>query len=186
MSRILMVLTALILMGCATGTPITDFTKRSVYYTWIDVSDIPGNNLQWFQARNLSDPENERYYGMGFEKVGDGYLIWHNGVTPGRYEFSKMALMSCLGILCTNTINEFDFGQPGTAPGKTSIGNPGVYFGGCHAFKQTKRGFFRPGEFDTRRTKCKVSKNKMLSIMLKHAPKDHPIVAQRISRAMGG
>lgn len=185
MTRFLMLLSALVLMGCAGGTPIQDFSNRSVVYTWIDVSDIPGNRMQWFNMRNLSVPENERYYSTGFEKVGDGYLIWHNGFNPGRYEFDKMALMSCLGLLCTNTINEFDFGPPGTAPGTVRVGNPGVYFAGCYAFKQTKRGFFRPGEFDTRKTGCKVSKQKMLSIMLKNAPPDHPIVAQRIQRAMG-
>lgn len=186
MSRILMVFTALILMGCATGTPITDFSKRSVYYTWIDVSDIPGNNLQWFDVRNLNVSKGERYYGLRAEKVSDGYLLWHHGVNPGRYEFAKMSLMSCLGFLCGNTINEFDFGAPGTAPGKATVRAPGVYFGGCHAFKQTKRGFFRPGEFDTRQVKCKLSKRQMLSIILKHAPEDHPIVGQRIKRAMGG
>ncbi len=183
MSRFLLVAFSLILMGCAGGgTTITDYSKRSVVYSWIDVKDIPGNRMTSFMMRNLSAPLQERYYDMGWEKMGSGYLVWHNGFLPGQYEFHLTRMMSCAGPICTNTINEFTFGPHGAGIGATRVGNPGVYFAGCFALKRTKRGFFRPGEFDTRKTACGASKSQMLSIMLKSA-KD-PLVAQRIRGAM--
>ena len=159
-----------------------DFSKRSVVYTWVDVKDVPGNRMTAFMMRNLSVPKNARYYDMGWEKMGSGYLIWHNGFNPGQYEFHWTRMMSCAGPICTNTINEFTFGAPGSGIGKTRVGPPGVYFAGCYALKRTKRGFFRPGEFDTQKANCDASKGQMLTVMLKSA-KD-PLVAQRIRSAM--
>jgi hypothetical protein len=184
-ARFLMVILSVVLMGCAGGTPITDYSKRSVVYTWLDVSEVSGNNLNLFMMRNLRAPKDEKFYSMGWEKLGNGYVIWHNGFDPGSYEFHKMQLMSCLGVFCTNTINEYDFGPDGTAPGKLRVAGPGVSFAGCYALRKTKRGFFRPGEFDTRKSRCGASRQQMLSIILKSAPAEHPIVTQRIRRAMG-
>lgn len=182
LNRFLLLGLVIFLMGCAGGTPVTDFSKRSVVYTWVDVKDIPGNRLTGFMMRNLTGPADERYYSMGWEKLGSGYLIWHNGFLPGRYEFHKMQMMSCAGPICTNTINEFTFGRPGTGIGRTDVGTPGVAFAGCYAFKRTRTGFFRPGEFDTRKAPCGASRAQMLQIILKSA-KD-PTVAARVRAAM--
>ena len=75
MSRILFAILAFVLVGCAAPSKITDFSQRSVAYAYIDLSDIPGNKLQGFQMRNLSVPMDERYYPMGWEKVGNGELF---------------------------------------------------------------------------------------------------------------
>ena len=184
MARFLVIALSLVLMGCGGGEKITDFSKRSVVYSWIDVSDIPGNKLVMYEMRNLSAAQSEKYYGMGYEKVGSGYLVWHNGFAPGRYELHRLQTMACAGPLCTNTINEYGFGPEGTSSIRTIVNGGDVQFAGCHAFKRTKRGFFRPGEFDTRKTACGASKRQMLSIMMKSVPAEHPIVAQRIRRAM--
>lgn len=182
MARFFVVALSLFLMGCATGTPIKDFTNRSVVYTWIDISDIPGNKLTFYQMRNLSAQGNERYYQMGWEKLGNGYLVWHQGFAAGRYEAHRLATMACAGPLCTNTINEYGFGPNGTSPIKTLVKGGDVHFVGCYKFSQTKRGFFRPGEFDTRKTTCGASKRQMLSIILQNA--QDPVVVSRVKRAM--
>lgn len=182
MARLLAITLSLFLMGCATGTPIKDFTNRSVVYTWIDVSDIPGNKLMMFEMRNLSAPQQEKYYQMGWEKLGSGYLVWHQGFNAGRYEAHRLQTMSCAGPLCSNTINEFGFGPDGTSTIKTLVKGGDVHFAGCYAFKRTKRGFFRPGEFDTRKAACGASKRQMLSVILQNA--ENPVVVQRIQRAM--
>lgn len=186
MARLFVIAISLVLMGCAGGQKITDYSKLSVVYGWIDIRDIPGNTLNSFTMRNLSAPRNERYAVMGWEKMGNGYLVWHNGYPPGRYELDTMQTLTCAGsfVLCAGNINEYGFGQDGTSPVRTIVNGPGVKFIGCYKFSRTKRGFFRPGEFDTRKTNCGASKQQMLSMMLKSAPPEHPIVAERIRRAM--
>ena len=182
MHRLFLFMTLLVLAGCAGGQKITDFSDRAVYYSWIDVSEVPGNRVTGFEIRNLSAPEDERYYSIGWEKMGDGFLVWHQGVTPGRYEYSKMWMMSCAVIICTNTINEFDFGPEGSGVGSTAITGPGqVVFAGCYAFRRTKRGFFRPGEFDTSATRCGVSQDAMLAVISENAT--DAMVKQRIEAA---
>lgn len=173
---------SLILAACSVGTPITDFEKRGIYYTWVDAGAVSGNKMAGFQVRNLSVPQNERYYQLGWEKLGKGFLVWHYGVKPGRYEFDKMWMQSCAGPICTNTINEYSFGRLGSGIGSAMVKQPGqVVFGGCYAFKRTKRGFFRPGEFDTRKSACGVSKSQMMAVLMKHAK--HPINKQRLQAA---
>ncbi|MDJ0638305.1 MAG: hypothetical protein QNJ20_05690 [Paracoccaceae bacterium] len=183
MRYLILTIIAVVLAACSGGEPITDYEKRSVFYTWVDAREISGNRMTGFQIRNLSAPSDERYYGMGWEKLGTGYLVWHNGVTPGRYEFSKMWMMSCAGPLCTNTINEYSFGPLGSAVGTTRVSQPGkAVFAGCYAFKRTKRGFFRPGEFETRKAPCGASKAQMLRTMMPFAK--HPMTKQIIQNAM--
>ena len=184
MPRILLFSFVLILSACAGGNKITDFEKRAVFYTWIDVSEIPGNKMTFFQMRNLTAPQSERFYPMGWEKVGSGFVVWHAGFSPGQYEFDRMQMMSCAGPLCTNTINEFTFGKAGSGVGRAKVAQTGVTFGGCYAFKRTKRGFFRPGEFDTRKATCGASRKQMLSAIYPRAAKTDPLIAQRIRSAM--
>ena len=172
----------LILTACAGGQKITDFENRAIYYTWVDASAVSGNKMTGFQMRNLSAPQNERYYQMGWERLGKGFLVWHYGTRPGQYEFDKMWMMSCAGPICTNTINEYSFGRPGSGIGAARIAQPGqVVFGGCYAFKRTKRGFFRPGEFETRKAACGASKAQMMNVLMKYAK--HPTNKQRLAAA---
>ena len=73
MARFLVIALSLVLMGCGGGQKITDYSKRSIVYSWIDVSDIPGNKLVMYEMRNLSAAQSEKFYGMGYEKVGNGF-----------------------------------------------------------------------------------------------------------------
>ncbi|MBT8455060.1 MAG: hypothetical protein HKO95_06280 [Rhodobacteraceae bacterium] len=116
MARILMVVMSVILMGCASGTPINDFSTRSVVYGWLDIGQVSGNRLVGVSIRNTRTGAEEQYYDIGWEKLDGGYLIWHNGVQPGQYEFNKIQTMACLGVMCGNTINEYEFGALGSAP----------------------------------------------------------------------
>ncbi|MBT8476865.1 MAG: hypothetical protein KJO78_15490 [Alphaproteobacteria bacterium] len=184
MARILMVVMSVILMGCASGTPINDFSTRSVVYGWLDIGQVSGNRLVGVSIRNTRTGAEEQYYDIGWEKLDGGYLIWHNGVQPGQYEFNKIQTMACLGVMCGNTINEYEFGALGSAPGKVTVRSPGVYSMGKYTLKTTRRGFFRPGEFDIRETVGGPSRREMLGVMVQYAPEEHPVVAQRIQRAM--
>ena len=186
MARILMILMSVILMGCAGGTPIKDFSNRSVVYGFLDIGDVSGNRLVGISLRNTRSGVEEQYYDFGWEKVDGGFVVWHNGLLPGQYEFNKISTMSCLSVLCSNTINEYNFGAFGTAPGKVTVSNPGVYtFGKWKLITTKKTGFFRPGEFDVRRTNGGPSKGQMLTILAQNAPAEFPVVGQRIQRAMG-
>ncbi len=173
---------AIFLLSACAAPKITDYSDRAVYYAWVDISDISGNSMTGFQIRNAMGPANEAIYDIGYQKMGNGYLVWHQGLTSGRYEFSKLLAMSCAGPLCTSTINEYGFGPRGSGIAAVSVTKPGVVFGGCYAFRKTKTGFFRPGEFDTSRTACGASNNQMLKYMFDNA--NDPLVRQRIQAAM--
>ncbi len=182
MRYLMLIVMAVVLTACSGGQRITDFEKRSIFYTWVDARAVAGNKMTGFQIRNLSVPKDERYYQMGWEKLGNGYLVWHYGVKPGRYEFDKMWMMSCAGPLCTNTVNEYNFGQLGSGVGSTRVAQPGqVVFGGCHAFKSVKNGLFGPRQFETRKAACGASKAQMMAVLSKYA--EHPINKQRLAKA---
>lgn len=173
-------------MGCSIGggKPVNDFTNRATIYGWINVDKISGNHLFSMSMRQYAPRSEEPFYGMGIKKFQGGYLIWQHAAKPGtRIEFSSMSLQSCAAIICSNTINEYDFGPFGSAPGKVDVPRPGVFYIGNWALVRTKRGFFRPGEFDTRRVRSGPSQAQLLAELMKTLPEGHPIVGQRIQAA---
>jgi hypothetical protein len=174
------------LVACGPGgTPVTDFTSRSTIYAWVDVSDISGNHMFSATIRKYQPMSDAPFLPMGIEKFEGGYLIFSHAAIPGNWEWHGMALQTCAAIICGNTINEYNFGPFGSAPGKTQVSNPGVYYMGNFKMKTTKRGFFRPGEFDMARTRGGPSKSQLLAKLMSTTPEGHPIVAQRLQRARG-
>ena len=64
-------------------------------------------------------------------------------------KFHRLQTMACAGPLCTDTINEYKPASDGSSAVKAAVKGGSVHFAGCYAFKRTKHGLFRPGEFDT-------------------------------------
>lgn len=187
MLRYLAIAALAIITACApTGERITDFSTRSTVYGWLDVDEIQGNHLYSMVMRQYAPESDLPYIHMGVKKMEGGYLFWHHGFPNGAFEFDVLRLQSCLAVICSNTINEYAFRPFGTAPGKVSVRQPGVYYAGNFELETTKRGFFRPGEFDVRKTRSGPSRAQLLAALAGTAPKDHPVVDQRLRRAMGG
>jgi len=187
MPRILLFCLAFVLAACGGGNQvITDYSNRAVTYAWLDVTEIPGNTVQYFGMRNLSAPKNERYYPMGSDKMGKGVLVFHAGFAMGRYEFDALHLASCIGNRCKRDINTFDFGPLGSGIGTTLVTKPGVKFAGCWKMVRTKRATAREsGGFETKKIRCPYSQRQMLGKMLPRFEQiEQPLPAQRIRAAM--
>jgi len=166
MKRIILIAITLMLAGCAGGgKPITDFNDRSVVYAWLDVSEISGNNLFSASIRQYSPQSDEPYLGMAIKKHNGGYLIYHYGASPGSWELNSLSLQSCLAIICTNTIKEYNFSNFADAPGQTDARRPGVHFMGAYALKKERGGLFRIGEFSVHKISG-PSKKAMLQVVL--------------------
>jgi hypothetical protein len=179
-------LAALFLSGCfGGGTPINDFSTRSTFYGWVDVSGIHGNHLYEVAMRQYSPQTDTPFYSMAVKKMDGGYLFWHHGGNPGAVEFDRMMLQTCAVIICGNTINEYTFDAYGDSPGKTRIGAPGVYFVGRYEMTKIRTGLFRAGAFDMTKTNKGPSQRAMLAELLSTTPEGHPVVDQRIRNAMG-
>ena len=69
----------------------------------------------------------ERVNDFGWDKLDGCFVVWHNGRLRGQYEFNGIQTMARLGPICTNQINEYDFGAYGSAPGKVTVREGGVY-----------------------------------------------------------
>lgn len=184
MKRFLILSFALLLSACmGGGKPITDFSDRSVVYGWLDVSEIQGNHLFSASIRQFSPPSDEPFLGMAIEKHAGGYLIYHYGAPRGSHELNKISLQSCLAVLCSNTIREYNFSAYGDSPGRVNTNRPGVHYMGAFKLVKERGGLFRVGEFSVHNVRG-PSKNGMLSVLLKDTPQGHPIVEQRIRAAM--
>lgn len=180
MIRYFMIAATVFLSGCiAGGKPIEDYADRSVAYAWIDVSEIQGNHLFSASIRQYSPPSDAPYYGMAIKKHEGGYLLYHHGISSGKYEFDQISLQSCLAILCGNTINQYSFSAFADSPGQINASRPGVYFMGAYELRKERGGLFRVGEFSVHKVSG-PAKSGMLQQVLADAPPDHPIVAQRI------
>ena len=184
MFRIAFIAAFVFVTGCVSGgKPITDYSDRSVVYGWIDVSEIQGNHLFSATIRQYSPPTDSPYYGMAIKKHAGGYLLYHHGVSRGKVELDQLSLQSCLGVLCSNTINQYSFSQFADSPGQVNVSRPGVYYMGAFALKKERGGLFRVGEFSVHRISG-PAKSGMLKQILADAPSGHPVVAQRIQAAM--
>ena len=186
MARYLMIVVAFVLAGCfGGGEEIDDFSTRTTVYGWVDVGDVRGNNLYSMTMRQYSPTSDKPYYHMAIKKFEGGYLFWHHGFASAAYEFDKMRLQSCLAILCSNTINEYQFGPYADAPGKTVVRGPSVkYVGSFRMNTESRGGLWRNGSFSIDRMRGGPSQAAMLREILGTGPEGHPVIDQRIRAAM--
>jgi len=127
MARFLLVVLSFVLMGCGGSTPIADFSNCSVAYRWFDVGKVSGNHFVGASLRNTRTGVSEQINDFGWDKLDGCFVIWHNDLLRGQYKFNGIQTMACLGPICTNQINECDFGADGSAPGKVTVREGGVY-----------------------------------------------------------
>ena len=183
MKRLCAMLVILFLAGCSTGTQVTDFTNRATVYGWVNVDKISGNHLFGMRMRQYSPQTEAPFYGMAFREFEGGYIFWNHGIEPGRIELHDMRLQSCLVVLCTNTINIYEFGDFGSAPGNVTVTGPSVNYIGNFALTPERTGLFKAPRFDATRTNAGPSRAKLLQFLRENASPEFPVIQQRLQSA---
>ena len=164
------------------GPPqITDFSDRSVVYVWVDVTEARGNKVVGGSFRNFAPGDGGGVYPVGVEKLGDGFLIYHEGIAAGPTKLNTVEAMFCIG-LCGNTINVYDFGNQGGNTAATTVRSRGVYDLGRYAIISQRTGLFSPRVFDVQRTSG-PSKRQILEFLLTIVGDDQkPVVQAALNR----
>ncbi|WP_375254456.1 hypothetical protein [Yoonia sp.] len=169
-----------LLAACATPQ-ITDFSDRSVVYVWVDVEQARGNKVVGGSFRNFAPGDGGGVYPVGVEKLGDGFLVYHEGIAPGPTKLGTVDAMFCIG-LCGNTINVYDFGNQGGDIAATTVRSRGVYDLGSYAIVSQRTGLFSPRVFDVQRTSG-PSKRQILQTLLPLVGEDQrPVVQAALDR----
>jgi hypothetical protein len=168
--------------AACTGPQITDFSDRSLVYVWVNVDEARGNRVVGGSFRNLSPGDGGGSYPVGVEKLGDGFLIYHEGIADGPTKLNSVSVMSCIGI-CSNTINVYDFGSQGGDVAAANIRTRGVYDLGRYAIVSQRTGLFSPGVFDVKATSG-PSKRQILEFLLPRVdPQQQRMVQAELNRS---
>ena len=162
--RSFLLLIGLTVLAACTGPQITDFSDRSVAYVWVNVDEARGNRVVGGSFRSFSPGDGGGIYPAGYEKLGNGYLIYHEGIANGPTKLNTVSAMFCVG-LCGNTVNVYDFGAQGGDVAAAIIRSRGVYDLGRYAIVSQRTGLFQPGRFDVQRTSG-PSKRQILEFLL--------------------
>lgn len=185
MARVYLIVAAFILTSClgVEYEKVTDYSTRSTVYGWVDVGDIRGNRMISIIMRQNRPETKYRYPHMAFRKFAGGYVFAHNALPNGSFQLHTMQLQSCLGILCNNTINEYNFGSQASGFGAVSVNKPSVYFLGNFELNKGKFKLFSPGTFDFKRASRGPSRKQLLGFIIKEMPSAQPVVNQRLRAA---
>lgn len=181
--RLALVLGAVLLAGCASGTRITDFTDRSVGYGWLDIKEVEANRLHDVSIYQFRPQTAEPYYPTAVKEFKGGYLYWTMALPNGSHKTVSASGQRCLGFLCSNTSYRYSFGKQGDEVGAVTIKSPGVYHLGSYNLKDVKTGFFEQGKFEVLPAGNAPSRREMLEEILKDA-QDTPVIAERIKREL--
>jgi len=182
--KVLVLGLALLMAGCAsTGTPITDYTNRSIVYGWLDIDDVDGNHMYAGYIRQFSPPTKEPYYSTYIDEFEGGYLVYFYGLPNGAFKLDSVKMQSCLGFVCSNTVYTYNFGTQGNVA-SVKIKKPGTYYLGSYKLAEEDTGIFEQSKFSVTKAKKGPSKKAMLKHILENAPNDHPVVAKRIEQSM--
>lgn len=186
MKRILLTAVILLLSGCVGGggEQVKDFTNRSTAYGWVNIDDVDGNHMYEAIVKQYRPKINAPYYFLAIKEFKDGFLFYTNALTNGAFKLDEVRAQSCFG-LCSNTYYTYNFGSQGSDIGTATIKQPGVYFLGNYDLVEEDTGFFEQGKFSIKQAANPPSQKEMLEVILADAPKDHPIVGQRIRKALG-
>lgn len=183
LKRLALVLSVVLLAGCASsGTPITDFTNRSVGYGWLNIKDVEANRLHDVTIYQFRPHTTEPYYETNIKEFKGGYLYWAMTLPNGSHKTVSASGQRCLGIFCTNTVYRYSFGKQGDDVGAVVIKSPGVYHLGSYNLKEVETGFFEQGKFDVVAATNGPSKRELLEEILKDA--DEPVIVERIKREL--
>lgn len=177
-----LLLPALLLAGCASGTRVTDFTDRSVGYGWLNIKDVDANRLHDVTIQQFRPHSAEPYYPTAVKAFKGGFLYWTMALPNGSHKTISASGQRCLGILCSNTSYKYSFGKQGDDVGAVVIRNPGVYHLGSYNLKDVKTGFFEQGKFEVVPASNAPSRRELLEEILKDA--DEPVIAERIKREL--
>jgi hypothetical protein len=168
------------LSGCAIEQ-ISDYSDRSVAYTWVNLDDAWGNRVTGGSFTNLAVPRDRNIYNGGVEKMGEGYLVYHYGLENGPNKVFRVNAMFCIG-LCGNTIHSYDFGVQGGDVAAANIRSRGVYNMGSYAIVSESTGLFGPRRFDVKRANG-PSKREILTFLLQDAPAQQiPLLQAELNR----
>ena len=181
--RLALVLSVVLLAGCASGTRITDFSDRSVGYGWLNIKDVDANRLHDVTVYQFRPHTTEPYYPTAVKEFKGGYLYWTMALPNGAHKTLSASGQRCLGFLCSNTSYKYSFGKQGDDVGAVTIKQPGVYHLGSYNLKDVKTGFFEAGKFEAVPATNAPSRREMLEEILKDA-QDEPVIAERIKREL--
>lgn len=182
LKRLALILSVVLLAGCASGTRITDFTDRSVGYGWLNIKDVEANRLHDVSIYQFRPQTAEPYYPTAIKEFKGGYLYWTMALPNGSHKTISASGQRCLGIFCSNTVYKYSFGKQGDDVGAVVIKNPGVYFLGSYDLKDVETGFFEQGKFKVAAATNAPSRRELLEEILKDA--DEPVIAERIKREL--
>jgi len=184
MARMLMMAAALLLSACVTTSEtVNDYSARSTVYGWIDIDQASGTEVLYISLRQYRPATQYPYFSMAYDEQSGGYVFWNFGFPDGAFKLDTMRTQSCLGVLlCSNTINEYDFGGQGGGVGAIEIAQPGVYHLGNLSLHNEESNFFNPSTFSLREASGGPSKRQMLEFILSDSDflKEHPDVEGRI------
>lgn len=182
LKKLVSLFAAAALAGCASYTPVTDFTDRSVGYGWLNIKDVEANRLHAVSIYQFRPSTKEPYYPAAVREFKGGYLYYTMALPNGAHKTDAAAGQRCLGILCSNTTYKYSFGRQGDDVGAIVIKSPGVYHMGSYNLKEVKTGMFEQGKFEVVPATQAPSRREMLEEILKEV--DEPVIAERIRREL--
>ncbi len=187
MKRILGALfVVLFVASCGAGyEKIDDYQERSLIYGWVDTKSIKGNKMVGASVRQSRPATKFPNFNLGYKKIQNGYLIYNTAVPRGAFKLEQINMISCLGILCGNTTNSYQFGRQGNDLGTVIINQPGIHKIGKYVLRDEKTGWFQPGEFTAARTNAGPSDRQLLEAILEEGPFKNTYIEQRIRRKLG-
>ena len=183
LQRSVLVLSVVLLAGCASTTQITDFSDRSLGYGWLNIKDVDANRLHDVSIYQFRPLTPEPYYSTAVKEFKNGYLYYSMALPNGSHKTESASGQRCLGFVCSNTIYTYSFGKQGSDVGAVIIKNPGVYYLGSYKLKEAKTGFFEQDQFEALPATDGPSRREMLEEILKDAH-DVPVIAERIKREL--
>lgn len=182
LKRFMLVFSVVLLVGCASGTTVTDFNDRSLGYGWLNIKDVDANRLHSVDIYQFRPHTSEPYYPTALKEFKGGYLYYTIALPNGSHKTVSASGQRCLGFLCGNTIYNYSFGKQGDDVGAVVIKKPGVYHMGSYNLNNVKTGFFEQSKFDVAPAANAPSRREMLEEILKEI--DVPIMAERIKREL--